>query len=87
MVDPAALTPTYRCKLLSTPHSQQHLAVQEVLKSKNINPNDARARDAALQPELAAAVAGAGKAVLDRVAPQSQANYNRIYDIQVRWRW
>lgn len=49
-------------------HVSQHLAVQDLLKSKNIDPTDAAATKAAdIQPELTAAVAGASKTVLDKV--------------------
>lgn len=62
---------------------QQFLAVQDVLKGKNIGFNDGAARDAALQPELAAAVAGAGKAVLDKVAPAGATFYQQVFETQV----
>jgi hypothetical protein len=58
--------------------------VRDVLQQKQLTVNDIGARDFALQPELAAAVAGAGKAVLDNVAPSAAPFYSQVFNSQVR---
>ena len=69
------------------PLSQQYLAVRDALQVKNIVVTDPAARDLALQPELAAAAAGAGKAVMDRVAPAGAAFTAQLFESQVRESW
>lgn len=76
--DPVAL-----CSSLAHTPIRQYLAVKDVLRANNIDPADVRARDAALQPELLAAVAGAGKSVMEKAAPQDAAMYERLYAMQV----
>lgn len=58
--------------------------MRDVLQAKSIDPTDPRAREAALQPELLAAVAGAGKSVMEKAAPQGAALYETLFATQVR---
>lgn len=61
--------------------------MQDVLNQQRGGPitvQDPRSRDFNLQPQLIAAAAGAGKAVLDRVAPQGANLYTQLFDQQVR---
>lgn len=66
-------------------HLSQYLAVQDVLRARNIPLNDAAARmNPDIQPELTAAVAGAGKAVLDRLAPPAGAATQQLFNAQTQ---
>jgi len=70
---------------LAVLHVAQHLAVQDVFQTRGLQSNNQQAqRNPDLQPELRAAVAGASKQVLDRIAPQASAAAMPLFNSQTQ---
>ncbi|KAM3570540.1 hypothetical protein VYU27_007397 [Nannochloropsis oceanica] len=72
-------------RLLAMLHVAQHLAVQDFLQTHGLTADNQQAQHSPdLQPELQAAVAGAGKQVLDQIAPRASATAMPLFNFQTQ---